>query len=85
MGVLPPAADFWRDDRFFGSQFLNGCNPDSLIKCTELPPHFPVTQQLIGNLLDSADTLENALTVSFAMRGDSSSFHVKFNCCQSEY
>ena len=85
MGDLPPAADFWRDDRFFGSQFMNGCNPDSLMKCTQLPPHFPVTQQLIGNLLDKGDTLEKALAVSFAMCGKTRSFHGKFNCCLSEY
>jgi len=61
IGDVPQAADHWNDDRFFGSQFLNGCNPDSLQRCTKLPPHFPVTQKLIGNLLDDGDTLESAL------------------------
>ena len=84
MGTLPPAADFWKDDRFFGSQFLNGCSPDFLIKCIQLPPHFPVTQELIGNLLDSGHTLENALAVSFVMGSKTRGFHEKFNCYRSE-
>ena len=32
-------------------------------RCTKLPYNFPVTQELIGNLLDKDDTLENALKV----------------------
>ena len=63
VGEVPVAADYWKEDRFFGSQFLNGCNPDSLNRCTKLPPHFPVTQELVGNLLDSGDTLEKAMAV----------------------
>ena len=65
MGEVPQAAEYWKDDRFFGSQFLNGSNPDSLKRCTELPSNFPVTQELVGNLLDSGDTLESALAVGF--------------------
>lgn len=61
IGKVPQAADHWSDDRFFGSQFMNGCNPDALRRCTKLPPNFPVTQHLIGNLLDNGDTLEKAL------------------------
>ncbi|CAH3027905.1 unnamed protein product [Porites evermanni] len=61
IGEVPKAADHWRDDRFFGYQFLNGCNPDSIKRCTQLPTNFPVTQQLIGNLLDTGDTLEKAM------------------------
>ena len=63
VGEVPKAAEYWKEDRFFGSQFLNGCNPDSLKRCTKLPPHFPVTQKLVGNLLDSGDTLESAMAV----------------------
>lgn len=43
---------------------MNGCNPDTLKRCTKLPSNFPVTQDLIGNLLDSGDTLDKALEVS---------------------
>ena len=34
------------------------------MRCTKLPPHFPVTQELVGNLLDSGDTLEKAMAVN---------------------
>lgn len=61
VGEVPLAAKYWKEDRFFGYQFLNGCNPDSIMRCTKLPPYFPVTQELVGNLLDSGDTLEKAM------------------------
>jgi len=75
VGEVPQAAEYWKEDRFCGSQFLNGCNPDSLKRCTKLPPHFPVTQELVGNLLDSGDTLESAMAVGFG--NVSKSFDVK--------
>lgn len=63
VGEVPVASKHWQDDRFYGSHFLNGCNPDTMKRCTKLPYNFPVTQELIGNLLDKDDTLENALKV----------------------
>ena len=62
---MPRAADYWREDRFYGSQFLNGCNPESIKRCTKLPENFPVTQELVGDLLDCEDTLEKAMEVTF--------------------
>ncbi|CAH3165667.1 unnamed protein product [Porites evermanni] len=61
IGDVPKAAEHWQDDSFVGSQFLNGCNPDSIKRCTKLPSNFPVTQELVGNLLDKGDTLKKAL------------------------
>nr|XP_058954727.1 allene oxide synthase-lipoxygenase protein-like [Pocillopora verrucosa]XP_058954728.1 allene oxide synthase-lipoxygenase protein-like [Pocillopora verrucosa] len=61
VGDVPMAADHWQDDCFYGAQFLNGCNPETIKRCTELPYNFPVTQQLVGNLLDVDDTLEKAM------------------------
>ncbi|KAJ7337203.1 Arachidonate 5-lipoxygenase [Desmophyllum pertusum] len=61
VGDVPLAAEHWQDDRFYGAQFLNGCNPDTIKRCTELPSNFPVTQELVGNLLDEGDTLDNAI------------------------
>lgn len=63
VGDVPAASERWQDDRFYGSQFLNGCNPDTIKRCTELPANFPVTQELVGNLLDESDTLEKAMKV----------------------
>ncbi|KAM7441264.1 arachidonate 5-lipoxygenase [Porites harrisoni] len=61
VGDVPSAAERWQDDRFYGSQFLNGCNPDTIKRCIELPSKFPVTQELVGNLLDESDTLQKAM------------------------
>lgn len=45
---------------------MNGCNPDTIRRCTELPSKFPVTQELVGNLLDEGDTLQIALEVGLS-------------------
>lgn len=66
VGDVPSAAERWQDDRFYGSQFLNGCNPDTIKRCIELPSKFPVTQELVGNLLDESDTLQKAMEVGFS-------------------
>jgi len=61
VGDVPPAADHWRDDSFYGAHYLNGCNPEIIKRCTEIPSKFPVTQELVGNLLDEGDTLQGAI------------------------
>ena len=63
VGDVPPAADHWRDDSFYGAHYLNGCNPEIIKRCTEIPSKFPVTQELVGNLLDEGDTLHKAIEV----------------------
>ena len=63
VGEVPLASKRWQDDRFYGAQFLNGCNPDTIMRCSKLPSNFPVTQELVGNLLDAGDTLQNAIKV----------------------
>ena len=63
VGDAPLAAEHWKADSFYGAQFLNGCNPDTIKRCTELPSKFPVTQEMIGNLLDAGDTLQQAMKV----------------------
>lgn len=61
VGEVPLASKRWQDDRFYGAQFLNGCNPDTIKRCSKLPSNFPVTQELVGNLLDEGDTLKKAI------------------------
>ena len=63
LGDLPPAAEQWRDDVWYGRQFLNGCNPETIKRCTSLPKKFPVTDEIVGNLLDRGTTLEDAMKV----------------------
>ena len=63
VGDVPTAAEFWRDDVWFGAQFVNGCNPNVIKRCTELPPHFPVKDEIVGDLLDKGVTLKKAMEV----------------------
>ncbi|XP_033828565.1 arachidonate 12-lipoxygenase, 12R-type-like [Periophthalmus magnuspinnatus] len=37
----------WREDAFFGYQYLNGNNPILIRRCTSLPDNFPVTDEMV--------------------------------------
>ncbi|XP_043112193.1 polyunsaturated fatty acid 5-lipoxygenase isoform X2 [Puntigrus tetrazona] len=53
--------EHWKEDFMFGYQFLNGCNPVIIRKCTELPDNFPVTHKIVEDSLERGLTLEEEL------------------------
>ncbi|XP_017283991.1 polyunsaturated fatty acid 5-lipoxygenase [Kryptolebias marmoratus] len=51
----------WKEDFMFGYQFLNGCNPVLIRKCTKLPDKFPVTHEMVSVSLERELTLEQEI------------------------
>uniref|UniRef100_W5MSS6 Arachidonate 5-lipoxygenase a n=1 Tax=Lepisosteus oculatus TaxID=7918 RepID=W5MSS6_LEPOC len=51
----------WQEDFMFGYQFLNGCNPVIIKKCTALPEKFPVTHEMVELCLERNLTLEEEI------------------------
>ncbi|XP_047280892.1 polyunsaturated fatty acid 5-lipoxygenase isoform X2 [Homo sapiens] len=48
----------WQEDLMFGYQFLNGCNPVLIRRCTELPEKLPVTTEMVECSLERQLSLE---------------------------
>lgn len=53
----------WKEDFMFGYQFLNGCNPVVIQKCTKLPENFPVTDEMVSVSLERDLTLQEEIEV----------------------
>ncbi|XP_074482909.1 arachidonate 12-lipoxygenase, 12R-type-like [Sebastes fasciatus] len=51
-GEYPDISDYvqkhWKEDAFFGEQFLNGVNPMLIRRCSALPRNFPVTDKAVS-------------------------------------
>lgn len=53
----------WQEDLMFGYQFLNGCNPVLIKRCTALPPKLPVTTEMVECSLERQLSLEQEVQV----------------------
>lgn len=53
----------WKEDDFFGYQFLNGTNPNAIKRCSKLPPNFPVTEEMVKPCLPNGLTLKDEMEV----------------------
>lgn len=53
--------DRWRTDEEFGREFLDGVNPVMIKRCKEPIKKFPVTNDMVGNLLDRGLTLDEEM------------------------
>uniref|UniRef100_A0A8C7T0B1 Uncharacterized protein n=1 Tax=Oncorhynchus mykiss TaxID=8022 RepID=A0A8C7T0B1_ONCMY len=51
------AQEHWKEDEFFGYQYLNGCNPMLIRRCSELPANFPVTGDMVKPSLRGSSSL----------------------------
>ncbi|KAM6956270.1 polyunsaturated fatty acid 5-lipoxygenase [Aplochiton taeniatus] len=53
--------EHWQEDFMFGYQYLNGCNPVMIQKCTKLPHKFPVSHEMVADCLERNLTLEQEI------------------------
>uniref|UniRef100_A0A8C6G991 Arachidonate 5-lipoxygenase n=1 Tax=Mus spicilegus TaxID=10103 RepID=A0A8C6G991_MUSSI len=54
----------WQEDLMFGYQFLNGCNPVLIKRCTALPPKLPVTTEMVECSLERQLSLEQEVQLN---------------------
>ncbi|XP_056219428.1 hydroperoxide isomerase ALOXE3-like [Seriola aureovittata] len=50
-------SEHWKDDDFFGYQFLNGVNPFVIQRCSKLPANFAITEEMVKPFLANGSSL----------------------------
>lgn len=55
--------EHWKEDDFYGYQFLNAINPNVIKRCSELPPNFPVTEEMVKPFLEEGSSLQKEIKV----------------------
>uniref|UniRef100_A0A4W5R274 Arachidonate 15-lipoxygenase type B n=1 Tax=Hucho hucho TaxID=62062 RepID=A0A4W5R274_9TELE len=51
------AQEHWKEDQFFGYQYLNSSNPMLIRRCSKLPANFPVTEEMVKSSLRGSSSL----------------------------
>ncbi|XP_068123007.1 hydroperoxide isomerase ALOXE3-like [Hyperolius riggenbachi] len=54
-------AKMWKEDSFFGYQYLNGHNPTVIKKCFQTPGNFPVDDRMVAHSLGTSTSLQNEM------------------------
>ncbi|KAM9857495.1 hydroperoxide isomerase ALOXE3-like isoform 1-T2 [Aulostomus maculatus] len=54
--------EHWKEDEFYGYEFLNGVNPSLITCCSELPTNFPVTEEMVKPFLENGSSLKTEMT-----------------------
>ncbi|XP_018426423.1 PREDICTED: hydroperoxide isomerase ALOXE3-like [Nanorana parkeri] len=54
-------SEIWKEDSFFGSQYLNGMNPILIKKCLKIPENFSVGDEMVASSLGASTNLEKEL------------------------
>ncbi|KAG7251852.1 hypothetical protein CRUP_011871, partial [Coryphaenoides rupestris] len=66
--------EHWKDDAFYGSQFLNGVNPNIIQRCSQLPPNFPVSEDMVKPFLQPDSSLQTEMKM-YIKNADTVHFH----------
>nr|XP_046228927.1 hydroperoxide isomerase ALOXE3-like [Scatophagus argus] len=53
--------EHWKEDDFYGFQFMNAINPNVIKRCSELPSNLPVTEEMVKPFLQKGSSLKKEM------------------------